>query len=221
MGLSLCINSLAAENGEIINNEKINQMLEIDNFKKTDKEQEILNLYKERLNLLSYKERQLKVYENSLKGLKAEIDLMQSDIEVKQSSLNTKEIALLKKELQLKEKERDLAQLEEKLSQIDNVQLTRESVKPSNPSVTLKTDLRLDANYSNTEVNSNNKLDTNKTEVITVIPEKTSIKKENKKESKTTRTKAEKTKIKNMPYITSGLGQMKKDILNEGQFKEK
>ena len=89
--LSFNIDTFAAENTEIINNNKINEMLGIENFQKSEKEQELLNIYKERLNLLSFKERQLKVYENSLKSLKKEIDLMHSDLEKQQELLDNKE----------------------------------------------------------------------------------------------------------------------------------
>lgn len=219
MCLSLNISSLAAESSEIINTDKVNQLLDVENFKKSDKEQELLNLYKERLNLLSYKERQLKVYENSLKGLKSEIDLIQVDLENKQNALNEKEIALLKKELQLKEKERDLNQLEEKLAQIDNVQLIRTNNKPSTPSVTLNSELKIDEVYSDKSNDKNLKL---KAESIDTVLNVNAVKETPKRKYTYTPTKKDKVKkTLNTTSVVSGLGQMKKDILTDNSFKEK
>lgn len=135
--ITMCfsLNAGAQQVNKIIDNDKINQVLEVDNSDNNNKEQLALNMYKQRLNLLSYKERQLKVYENSLNGMKMQLEILQTDMENKQNLLNEKEIVLLKKELQLKEKESDLKQLEEKLSQIDNIQLIRNNTKPSMPSV--------------------------------------------------------------------------------------
>lgn len=219
MCLSLSISSLAAESSEIINIDKVNQLFDVENFKKSDKEQELLSLYKERLNLLSYKERQLKVYESSLKGLKSEIDLIQVDLENKQNALNEKEIALLKKELQLKEKERDLNQLEEKLAQIDNVQLIRTTNKLSSPSVVVKPELKIDEIYSDKNTDKNLKL---KAESIDTVLNVKKVKEEPKRKYNYKAIKNDKVKKPvNTTSVVSGLGQMKKDILTDNTFKEK
>lgn len=223
--VSLNVGAFAAENTEIVNSDKVNQILEIDTFKKSDKEQEILNIYKERLNLLSFKERQLKIYESSLKSMKKEIDIMHIDFESKQNEVNEKEIALLKKELQLREKERDLKQLEEKLSQIDNIQLTRESVNVSTPSVSsikFKNDTYLASN-----INSKEGKYAQLTQESSVLPESSlpqvlslkADKVEAKREVKSRRLRVEASNNKIQPNVNSGLGAMKKDILNSTTFK--
>lgn len=231
MFISLGMSCFAAESGEIINTEKVNQLLEVENFKKSDKDQETLNLYKERLDLLSYKERQLNMYENSLKSLKSEMDVMQANLDKKQTELNDKEISLFKKELELKEKERDLNQLEEKLAQIDNIQLMRESQKLSSPSVELnvsslqlKEDLDLEKTdnkpiqkeMTNTEV-KNGSEDNHK------VKNEKSIKKEKVKSNRKRvfRRHWKTKKPIGVLNIESGLGQMKKDILTNNTFKEK
>lgn len=192
--------SVLADESNIINGNKLNQILSVENNDKSLKEQDILMVYKERLNLLSIKERQLKLYEQSLVSLKEDVNILQSDLEIKQSKLNEKEIALLKKELQLKEKQRDLEQLEEKLAQIDTIQLQRENSKRSEPSIDIKTDLKIDTNY------------------IPIKIEETKVKEKNKVEKtterRTTKKESKNPKIKNVPYINSGLGEMKKEILS-------
>lgn len=147
--ISMCfsLNAGAEEVNKIINSDKINQILEVENYNNTSQEQLALNLYKQRLNLLSYKERQLKVYENSLNGMKMQLELLQIDMENKQNQINEKEIVLLKKELSLKEKENDLKQLEEKLSQIDNIQLMRNTSKMSLPSSIMIDNKNVQSNY--------------------------------------------------------------------------
>lgn len=184
-------------------NEQVIQLIEADNYKKSDKELEILNIYKERLSLLSYKEKQLKIYENSLKTIKAEIDLMHEAVGKQQSAVNEKEINLLKKEFQLKEKERDLSQLEEKLAQVDNMQLIREAAKLSNPTVNTTNSLQVEPS---------------KTDNNTLLLDKPI--KEYKKQ----------TRFKNKPRlainkkasipINSGLVEMKKDSIEEKKLKE-
>lgn len=223
--VSLNVGAFAAENAEIVNSDKVNQILEIDNFKKSDKEQEILNIYKERLNLLSFKERQLKIYESSLKSMKKEIDIMHIDFESKQNEVNEKEIALLKKELQLREKERDLKQLEEKLSQIDNIQLTRESVNVSTPSVSsikFKNDTYLTSNlnakegkYAQLAQESSVLPESSLPQVLPLKADKV----ESKREVKPRKLRVEASNVKIQPNVNSGLGAMKKDILNSTTFK--
>lgn len=223
--VSLNVGAFAAENTEIVNSDKVNQILEIDTFKKSDKEQEILNIYKERLNLLSFKERQLKIYESSLKSMKKEIDIMHVDFESKQNEVNEKEIALLKKELQLKEKERDLKQLEEKLSQIDNIQLTRESVKISTPSVSsinFKNDTYLASNINSKEGKYAQLAQENSVLPESSLPQVLPLKAdkvETKREVKSRRLRVEASNNKIQPNVNSGLGAMKKDILNSTTFK--
>lgn len=185
----------AQEVSKIINNDKINQILEIDNSENTNKEQLALNMYKQRLDLLSYKERQLKVYENSLIGMKMQLEFLQTDMENKQNQLNEREIVLLKKELMLKEKENDLKQLEEKLSQIDNIQMIRNNTKLSSPSLT---------------ISDNNKQET-KAEVESVIKIKKKVINYEKKPLVNNKLPTKNNVV--LPNL-SGLGEMKKDMLN-------
>ena len=177
-----------------------------------------------RINLLSIKERQLRLYEQSLLSLKEEVNIMQSDVELKQTKVNEKEIALLRKELKLKEKQRDLEQLEEKLAQIDTIQLEREKSKMSNPSVMINSEVK------NSELNNKTKtyIKKSKVKVNNLISQDPEIKVEKKIENKTenkvepekkTEVDKPKNKVKSNKtvaesYVNSGLGQMKKDILD-------
>ena len=142
---------------------------------------------------------------------------MQSDLEYKQTKINEKEIALLKKELKLKEKQRDLEQLEEKLAQIDTIQLEREKNKISNPSLMINSEVK---NYS--EVNDKTKTYSKKSKVkvSNVVYQEPEVKIENKVEpEKKVEVDKSKNKVKSNKtfvdsYVNSGIGQMKKDILD-------
>ena len=172
-----------------------------------------------------FKERQLKIYESSLKSMKKEIDIMHIDFESKQNEVNEKEIALLKKELQLREKERDLKQLEEKLSQIDNIQLTRESVNVSTPSVSsinFKNDTYLASNINSKEGKYAQLAQESSVLPESSLPQVLSLKAdkvEAKREVKSRRLRVEASNNKIQPNVNSGLGAMKKDILNSTTFK--